>query len=309
MAETEEGTTTVETTVQYIEDPIVQTEKMKKLFVGGIPDDCKEDELKSFFEGLCDGVITDQTIVRKEKKSFGFLTFEKSGLIDEILLKRKELLLNGKTLDVNRAVPKDSTAPGAREKTKKLFIANLPKADCTEEDLKKFFEERHDPKYGTIESVQLIKKKDKSGNKTEENKGFGFVMVSSEDMADKMAIQHASFEFGGRKIELKKSVPTEPGQNVRGGRGARGGGRGAPRGGRGGIGQFGQVYGGFGGGYSPYGGYGGAEWGMGYGGYGGYDAGYGTGYPQFGSGYGNAMASPRGGRGGARGRGQRPRPY
>ena len=45
------------------------------------------------------------------------------------------------------------------------------------------------------------------GNKTEENKGFGFVMVSSEDMADKMAIQHATFEFGGRKIELKKSSP------------------------------------------------------------------------------------------------------
>merc|ERR1711915_662557 len=83
------------------------------------------------------------------------------------------------------------------------------------------------------------KVKDKEGNKTEENKGFGFVMVSSEDMADKMAIQHASFEFGGRKIELKKSSPPG-GEGGRGGRGGRG--RGAPRGG-------GAQFGGYGGGY------------------------------------------------------------
>lgn len=37
------------------------------------------------------------------------------------------------------------------------------------------------------------------------------MVVSSEDMADKMAIQHATFKLGGRKIELKKSVPTNPG--------------------------------------------------------------------------------------------------
>jgi len=305
MAETEEATTTV----QYIQDAVLDTDKMKKLFVAGIPDDCKEEELKSFFEGICDGEVTEQVIVRKEKKKgFAFLSFANSGLIDEILIRRKELLFNGKNLDVNRAVPKDSTAPGAREKTKKLFIANLPKTGCSEEDLKKYFDERHDPKYGTIESVQLIKKKDSAGNKTEENKGFGFVMVSSEDLADKMAMQHATFEFGGRKIELKKSVPTTEGggggQRGRGGRG-RGAGRGVPRGGGG---QFGQSYGNYGGGYGAYGGgYGGGEWGMGYGGgYGGYD--YGAGYPQFGSGYGNAPVPPRGGRGG-RGRGQRPRPY
>ena len=35
-------------------------------------------------------------------------------------------------------------------------------------------------------------------------------------MADKMAIQHATFEFGGRRVELKKSVPTteSKGKNV-----------------------------------------------------------------------------------------------
>lgn len=216
MADTENGTTEVhdadikeekETPTEIIRDSILDTEEMKKLFVGGIAQDAKDEELKAFFENICSGTVTDHVIIRKdkEKKShFGFVTFASSELVDTVLSKRKELVFNGKALDVNRAVPKNNTSPGAHEKTKKLFIANLPKHGCTEEDLKKYFEARHDPQYGCIESVQLIKKKDEKGNKTDENKGFGFVMVSSEDMADKMAIQHATFDFGGRKIELKK---------------------------------------------------------------------------------------------------------
>jgi len=262
---------------EYIKDPILDTEEMKKLFVGGIAKEATDEEFKALFEEVSGGTVTDHVIVRKEKETrnhFGFVTFESSALIDSVLLKRKELLFHGKTLDVHRAVPKNNTSPGAHDKTKKLFIANLPKTGCSEEDLKKYFEERHDPAFGTIESVQLIKKKDAEGNKTEENKGFGFVTVSSEDLADKMAIQHSTFELGGRKIELKKSSPPGgEGQRGRGGRGGRGG-HGAPRGGHG---QYGvPAYGGYGG----YGGYPG-QWDYGYdyyGGYGGYPGAYGGGY-------------------------------
>jgi len=170
---------------------------------------------------------------------------------------------------------------------KKLFIANLPKFDCSEEGLLQYFNQRHPKKYGTIESIQLIKKKDADGTKLQENKGFGFVMVSSEDLADKMAIQHATFEFGGRKVELKKSVPTNEG-------------RGGRRGGRGGGNQMQ-------GGMAPYGGGGYDYWGYG-GGYGGGYAGYdGYGYGGWGGGYGAGAGGNRGGRGG--GRGGRFQPY
>merc|ERR1719419_1197167 len=201
MADTENGTTEVhdadikdvkETPTELIRDPILDTEEMKKIFVGGIAQDSKDEELKAFFEKICGGTVTDHVIIRKDKgksSHFGFVTFASSELVDIVLSKRKELVFNGKNLDVNRAVPKNNTSPGAHEKTKKLFIANLPKNGCTEEDLKKYFEARHDQSIGCIESVQLIKKKDEKGNKTDENKGFG-VMVSSEDLADKMAIQH-----------------------------------------------------------------------------------------------------------------------
>jgi len=295
-----EGEAQAETNEEMLRDPILDTDEMKKLFVGGIAPDAKDEDLKAFFEQICGGKVTDHVIIKKEgerKSNFGFITFESSELIDEVLLKRSELNFCSRNLDVNRAVPKNNTSAGAHEKTKKLFIANLPKFNCSEDDLKKYFEVRHSSKYGNIEAIQLIKKKDDQGNKTEENKGYGFVMVSSEDMADKMAIQHSTFEFGGRKIELKKSVPTNPGQEGRGrGRGA------SNRGGRGGkpAGSYNQPSS-YGGGYG--GAYGGG--GDGWGGY--YSAGYDYGYPApaYGGGYGQAP-SPRGG---GRGRGQRFNPY
>jgi len=283
-------------TTDCIRDDCLNNEEMRKIFVGGIPTDSTDEELKALFEGACCGTVSELMIIRKGDKKgvFGFVTFESSELVDEVLLQRGSLKVNGKELEVNRAVPKNNTWVGAHEKTKKLFIANLPKG-CTEDELTAYFEARHPKKYGCIESIRLVKKKNDDGSPTDENKGYGFVEVSSEDMADKMSIQHSTFQFGGRKIELKKSVANASGEGQRG----RGRGRGDPKGamrGRGG-GQF-QSYGGdYGGGYG--GGYGG-DWGQSYGG----DSyGYNNGYD---NGYNNSFGyQPRGGRGGARGRGGR----
>ena len=245
---------------EFIREEILDSEEMRKIFVGGIPCDAQDEELKSFFEGACGGNVTDNQIVRKEgqsekKELFGFVTFETSELVDEALLQRESLKFKDKELTVNRAVPKNSTWVGARERTKKLFIANLPK-NTKEDELMAYLKARHPERYGTIDSIQLIKQKNDEGLKTDVNKGYGFVFVSSEDLADKMAIQHATFEYGGRKIELKKNA-SGGGEGGRGrGRGGRGGGmRG---GGRGGYDGYGAQWG-----ANPYGGYGGyAAYGM-----------------------------------------------
>jgi len=236
---------------EYIEDSICRSEAMRKVFVGGLDVSTTDEDFKAYFEKMSGGKVSENFIVRKQndkKGNVGFVTLETSQHVDELLLKRSELNFNGRVLDVKRAVPKDSAAPGAHEATVKLFIANLPKTNCTDTDVRAYFEARHPKKYGTITEIQLLKKKDG----TDENKGYGFVVVSSEDMADKMAIQHATFKLGGRKIELKKSVPTNPEQGGRG-RG-RGRGRGGPgRGGRGGRGGGGYQQS-YGGGYGGQGG-------------------------------------------------------
>lgn len=266
--------------VEFIRDPILDSEEMKKVFVGNIPIDSTNQELKEFFESICNTTIEEPAVIRKDtdkKSHFGFVIFPTSDVVDELLLKRDQLIFKSRQLEVNRAVPKNNTSAGAHQKNKKLFIANLPTENCSEEELEKYFQLRHPEKYGKVESVQLIKKKDEQGNKLEQNKGFGFIVVSSEDMADKMAIQHATFEFKGRKIELKKSVPNPEGKSRRG----RGGGPNHHP-------------------YNPYGGYG--YGGYGYGGYGSWVPGFdqSQGYDYFNYGYGPQQQQQQGGRRGGR---------
>jgi len=277
-----------DTTKNEASDDNLDLVDMKKIFVGQIPLDSKDEDLKSFFENICGGTVTDLVVIRKEnvKNNFGFFTFDTSHSVDEVILKEKELVFNNATLIVNRAVPKKDSGSVPRIKTKTLFLSNIPETGFSEDELKAYFGEKHDAKYGTVESIQFIKKKDDEGNSLSENKGFGFITVSSEHMADKMSIQHETFEFGGQKLKLRKSDPDR-------GRGGRGG-RGGQRGGRGGF-QYG----------------GGAPYGGGYGGYGGYGAGYGQWdyysaygyYPQYG------VSSAVRGRGGGGSRGQRYSPY
>jgi len=129
------------------------------------------------------------------KYKMGFVTFFDSDSPDDLFLARDKLEFKSVKLDVKRAIPKSDQAPGAKEKSTKLFIANLPKKDCTDEELMKYFTARHDPKYGEIQRVQLIKDKDSNGAIIEDsNKGYGFIYVSSEDLADKIHIQHRNFQ-------------------------------------------------------------------------------------------------------------------
>jgi len=265
---------------------ILDSENMKKLFVSKVPLDVTEDELKLFLEGICGGKITDMTIIRKPDAKtyhFGFLVFETSQLVDEVIFKEKELIFKGTTLQVNRACPKGEYQTGAHHKTKKLFVAGIPKTGVTEEELKKHLDLIHDSKYGTIESVQFVKVKDEEGKITEENKGFGFITVSSEHLADTMSIQHASLEFNGHSLKMRKSDR----DGKLGSRGRGGGGF---------------QYGNYGGdsGYGGYGGYGG--WG-GYGYYGSYGV-----YPQYGVSSAVRGRGGKGGLGGDRG-GKRFAPY
>lgn len=239
-------------------------EDLRKIFVGGINSEVTEEAVRDLF--LPYGSIEKVEIVKKEgdgqnkkQRMFGFVTFDDMNSCDECFLARPHKI-GDNTLEVKRAVPKGNNIPGFTLKTKKLFIANLPK-DTKEDDVKNTLLEDHDTKYGEVESVQLIHDKDDKGEPTDVCKGYGFVMASTEDFADKLALKFHNFEFNGRKIELKKSEPRGPAAGGRGG-GGRGGGRGS----------FPQPAAG---GYGGWGSYGGQYYGYGYGGY--PQAGYGAG--------------------------------
>lgn len=242
-------------------------EEMRKMFVGGLDKDTADDEFKTLFGTF--GEVTDFIIIRKDNSKsdrlFGFITFAKCDDLEECLLARPHKYKE-KDLDVKRAVPRGQEENNGHFKVKKLHVANVP-VDFTNKELKRYLLARHPTKYGVIEEINLLKTKDEQGNPTDKNRGFGFVTVSTEDFADRIAIGESKFTLNGQSMRISKAKP----RNNEGG-----GGRGGFKGGRN---QSGGPYGG------GQGGWGEQDWGGYQGGYGNYGGGYGYGYAPYGGGY------------------------
>lgn len=113
----------------------------------------------------------------------------------------------------------------------KLYVGNLS-YDLGEEELKSAFEE-----VGQVESVRMIT--DKFSGRS---KGFAFVEMATEELAQKAISELDGREIGSRPLRV--SIAREQERRPGGGGGRDGGGFGGGRGGRGG----GRDGGGFGGG-------------------------------------------------------------
>jgi len=273
-------------------------ERLRKVIMTNIKKDTTPEEIKSCLvekTGIAESNIVSVEIrepYNKDKPTvLADVVFDCARITDQCISNLykhddKERQLKENTMNMRRSIP-DFIKKNARmkesmmAKSKKLFVASLPKEGCDlEEELTKLIGPLADSEetqiLGTIESYQVIVEKDPvTGERTKTPKGFAFIHVSSEHLADKLAIQcGGGFEIGGRRIDFKKNVDAE-------GRGGRGGMRGrggfAPRGGRGGYAAQ-QQWGGYPpqhgyGGYPPQPAYGGYEQ-QAYGAYGGY--GYGA---------------------------------
>lgn len=255
-----------------------ETENMRKLFVGGLNRDTSEQMFTDYFSQY--GTIVDKVIITdtelKQSRGFGFITFEKSDSVESVFSSRPHEI-DGKTVDVKRAMPRELNTQAAHGKTTKLFVGGFKGIQGFEtNDLQSYIDSRHG-KFGSLTKIEFIKDKE-SG----QNKGFGFIEVDSTDFADRLSISESSFTIKGRPMSIKKSEDRNErgaggnsggyggGMQQRGG-GGRGGGRGA--GGRGG---------GRGGGYA-------SQNGGGYGQNNYSNSSYSTSYPTQGGGYGQSQ--------------------
>ncbi|MFM7109645.1 MAG: RNA recognition motif domain-containing protein [Planctomycetota bacterium] len=152
--------------------------------------------------------------------------------------------------------------------SKNIYVGNLVWG-ATNEDLQELFE-----RFGTVEKAQIV-----TDRETGRSRGFGFVVMTNDEEADRAINELNGHDLNGRPLTVNEAKPREEGG---GGRGGYGGG-----GGRGGSG-------GYGGGRGGYGGSGGRG---GSGGYGGGSGGYGGGYGGGSGGYGGSRGGS-GGRGG-----------
>ncbi|KAJ0963551.1 hypothetical protein J5N97_028673 [Dioscorea zingiberensis] len=93
--------------------------RTKKIFVGGLPSTITDSDFKRYF--LQFGPIADVVVMYDQStqrpRGFGFITFESEDAVDKALLKTFHEL-NGKMVEVKRAVPKElSPGPTLRSPT------------------------------------------------------------------------------------------------------------------------------------------------------------------------------------------------
>jgi cold-inducible RNA-binding protein len=117
---------------------------------------------------------------------------------------------------------------------KKLFVGNLP-FEANDQDLVEIFKQ-----VGEVTSAKVIM--DRFNNRS---KGFGFVEMATDELAQQAIQQFHGADFNGRAMTVNEARPMEPREGGAGGgrrEGGFGGGRGGPRDGGG------RREGGFGGG-------------------------------------------------------------
>nr|XP_033809886.1 DAZ-associated protein 1 isoform X3 [Geotrypetes seraphini] len=83
--------------------------KSNKIFVGGIPHNCGETELREYFKRF--GVVTEVVMIydaeKQRPRGFGFITFEDEQSVDQAVNMHFHDIM-GKKVEVKRAEPRDS---------------------------------------------------------------------------------------------------------------------------------------------------------------------------------------------------------
>jgi nucleolin len=200
-----------------------------ELYVGSLPFEAKEDEIKEYFSEY--GEIASIKMLQRNGKYSGrsFVVFKNVKDADKAVeANGKEF--KGRALIVRKAAnfPSEKESKPAAISPTRVFVVNIA-FDATEEKIREFF-----AKCGDIKEVKMINK----ANGT--FRGFAFVEFESEESAKK-AIGLSGKELDGREIKVSQAETKRDKSSGRGGfrggndyRGKGGSrGRGGFRGGRG----------------------------------------------------------------------------
>ena len=94
--------------------PRDEQEKTAKMFVGGVPPDCNEEQFSDFFGQF--GRVVDATLMMDKDtgrpRGFGFVTFDNGEAVEKAM-QTPFLQINNKTIEVKRATPKGNQDRGA----------------------------------------------------------------------------------------------------------------------------------------------------------------------------------------------------
>jgi len=148
----------------------------RKMFVGCVKKTTAEETFISFFAAFGE---LEQASLKKSydgsgHRGFGFVIYKDQAVTDSVMAKAGNLVLDGRNLNIELAIPSNMQPPEGVESTK-LFIGNLPKDGTgpSTEELTQYFSQ-----FGEVESTFGTR-----------DKGFGFVTFKNENGAYK-ALAH-----------------------------------------------------------------------------------------------------------------------
>ncbi|KAH7446326.1 hypothetical protein KP509_01G051600 [Ceratopteris richardii] len=168
----------------------------RKLVVLGIPFDVETEELKYHMRkyGELDDCIVMKDRITGKSRGFGYVTF--TSVEDARKVLSSQHVLNGRTLDIKVATPKDEMVPSAAKRVSRIFVARIP-AHVTEVAFRSYFQ-----RYGSI--VDAYMPKDVSSRS---HRGIGFVTFESPESVDK--IMNETHELGGSFVAVDRATPKE----------------------------------------------------------------------------------------------------
>lgn len=179
-----------------------ESEKLRKIFIGGLNWETSEEGLKDYFSKW--GTIVDCVIMKKDGKSrgFGFVTYASSKSVDDCL-KNRGHVLDDREIEPKRSIPKDEAKnPMALTKTRKIFVGGLA-STTTEDDIREYFDKLcQEDGAGKVIDVDLKKDKDNPNR----IRGFAFVTFDEEDIAEKVCAMKYH-EIRMKQCEVKKAEP------------------------------------------------------------------------------------------------------
>ncbi|CAG9329789.1 unnamed protein product [Blepharisma stoltei] len=168
----------------------------KKLFIGGLPSEIKEEEIKNYFSRFgrvekC-SLILDKNTGRS--RCFGFITMINQSSV-KVILNRKHSIL-GKEVECKPAVPKDKSEKNNR--SRKIFVGGLL-PEITNSEFFQFFQQ-----FGEIEDSVVMKDR-----VTGKPRGFGFVTFYKQESVEKVMRNFSNNFIHERWVECKRATPKD----------------------------------------------------------------------------------------------------
>ena len=188
-----------------------ESERARKLFLGGLNYDTDEDGLKGFFGQY--GTLVDVVVMRfpdtKRSRGFGFITFSTAAEAEACFENRPHMIDN-QECDTKWATPREEMGSGggkgasggsgggaSAEAMRKIFVGGL-NYSTTDEGMKEYFE-----RFGEIKDCVVMKFRD-----TKRSRGFGFVTFTEASVVDDIQNQRPH-TIDGSKVETKRATPKE----------------------------------------------------------------------------------------------------